>query len=69
MYTEELIREIKKAGYNNKSFSEELGMIESTFYRKLKKGNFSVEEAQKMVEILNLNGDQAYYIFFNKKLA
>lgn len=69
MYTEELIREIKKAGYNNKSFSGELGMIESTFYRKLKKGNFSVEEAQKMVEILNLNGDQAYHIFFNKKLA
>lgn len=69
MYNRELMAEIKKAGYNNKSFSEKMGMVESTFYRKLKKGNFSIEEAQRMVEILQLEGKKAYYIFFERKLA
>ncbi len=52
-----------------KSFSEEMGIAESTLYRKLSSGKFSVSEAAKAVEILGLGNEEAYSIFFKDKLA
>lgn len=52
-----------------KAFSEEMGIAESTLYRKLKSGKFSVSEAAKAVEILNLQNETAYDIFFKEALA
>ena len=52
-----------------KSFSEEMGIAESTLYRKLNSGKFSVSEAAKAVEILGLGNEEAYSIFFKDKLA
>ena len=69
MNIEKLLEAIKKAGYENKSFAEELGIAESTLYRKLKKQNFSVDEAQKISKLLRLDAAEAYEIFFGKKLA
>ena len=69
MNTEKLIIKIKAAGFGNKSFAEKLGMAESTFYRKLKKKDFSVQEAQEIRRLLNLTVTEAYEIFFGKNLA
>ncbi len=63
-----LEEQIKKSG-TMKSFSEKMGIAESTLYRKLGSGNFSVSEAAKAVEILGLQNEEAYAIFFRKKLA
>ena len=52
-----------------KSFSEEMGIAESTLYRKLNSGKFSVSEAAKAVEIRGLGNEEAYSIFFKDKLA
>lgn len=69
MNTDRLIEFVKRAGYENKTFAEELGMAESTFYRKLKKKSFSVEEAQRISKLLKLDANEAYEIFFGRKLA
>lgn len=63
-----LEEEIKKTR-TMKTFSEEMGIAESTLYRKLKSGNFSVSEAAKAVEILKLKNEIAYDIFFREALA
>lgn len=63
-----LEEKIKENG-TMKSFSEEMGIAESTLYRKLKSENFSVLEAAKAVEILRLGNEEEYAIFFSRKLA
>lgn len=63
-----LEEKIKEKG-TMKSFSEEMGIAESTLYRKLNSGKFSVSEAAKAVEILGLCNEEAYSIFFRSKLA
>ena len=63
-----LEEKIKENG-TMKSFSEEMGIAESTLYRKLKSGNFSILEAAKAVEILRIGNEEAYAIFFSRKLA
>lgn len=54
-----------------KDMAQVIGVDESTFYRKLKKNGstFSVEQAQKIAEHLNLSESEACAIFFNQKLA
>ncbi len=69
MNTEKLLDAVKKAGYENKTFAEELGIAESTLYRKLKKKSFSVDEAQRISKLLKLDANEAYEIFFGRKLA
>lgn len=63
-----LEEEIKKTR-TMKTFSKEMGIAESTLYRKLKSGNFSVLEAAKAAEILKLKNETAYDIFFRESLA
>lgn len=63
-----LEEKIKEKG-TMKSFSEKMEIAESTLYRKMRNGNFSISEAAKAVEILGLQNEEAYSIFFKKKLA
>ena len=63
-----LEKKIKESG-TMKSFSQKMGIAESTLYRKLKNEKFSVSEAEKAVEILKLGDEEAYAIFFNGKIA
>lgn len=64
MQTELLIKEIKASGMNVEKFANELGISESTVYRKLKSGKFLVREAEKAAKILKLNQELAHRIFF-----
>ena len=54
-----------------KDMAQVIGVDESTFYRKLRKNGstFSVEQARKIAEYLNLSESEACAIFFNQKLA
>ncbi len=47
-----------------KEVAKEIGISNSTFYRKMKKGNFTVEEAKKIVDAVPLTKDEAISIFF-----
>lgn len=69
MDTEMLLKKIREAGYENKIFAEKLGMAESTFYRKIKRKNFTIKEAQGIKNLLSLSAEDSYAIFFTNKLA
>lgn len=59
---------ICEAGITQEELSKELGINQSTFYRKIKSGvdSFYVGEAQKMIEVLHLSADDANHIFLSK---
>lgn len=53
-----------------KDVADLIGIDKSTFYRKIKNGgDFSVKEAQKMVEGMSLTKEEAIEIFFNNSVA
>lgn len=47
-------------------FADEVGISRPTFYRKIKDGSFTIDEAIKMAEKLNLSNHDILYIFFAK---
>ncbi len=49
--------------------SAELGINPATFYRKLKNNSFEIGEADRLVEVLSLTGDEASAIFFSQTVA
>lgn len=53
------------------NIADSLEINRSTFYRKMKhpSKSFSVEEAQKMAELIPLTMEEAIEIFFGKKVA
>lgn len=55
---------IAEQGYSQRQVAKCIGLAEKTFYTKMKTGSFEIEEAQKMVELLNINDPAA--IFFAK---
>lgn len=59
---------ICEAGITQEGLAKELGINQSTFYRKIKSGlgSFSVGEAQKMIDVLHLSTDDANHIFLSK---
>lgn len=60
--------QIVLAGITSKELAEKLGINESTLYRKINKdGNFTRDEINKLIEILNIENPQE--IFFAEKLA
>ena len=58
---------IKNSGVSHEMIARELGINESTLYRKLQRGGstITVEQAQKMTNLLNLAPDKAQSIFFS----
>ena len=69
MDVEKLKTVIREQGIKNSDLAKALGIDESTFYRKMLNGSFSVAQANKMVEILGMDSKEANSIFFNGKLA
>lgn len=49
--------------------SAAIGIDTATFYRKLNANSFSISEADKIAEVLNLTGDEATAIFFSQYVA
>ena len=56
---------IVENGYTQAEFCKKLGMAESTFIRKLKKGTITLKEAEKMIELLGIKNPAE--IFFAKE--
>ena len=63
--TNELKGIIAKNGLTQKQVAERIGITPKTFYEKMKKGVFSSDEIQKMIEILNINNPCE--VFFAKE--
>lgn len=55
MKTNLLKAEIVKNGLTQKDFCKNIGMSQSTFIRKMRKGVFNSNEIEKMVCVLNIN--------------
>lgn len=49
---------ITNSPYTHNELAEEVGMTIATWYRKLKKGNFTVGEFLTIVKVLKLSKDQ-----------
>ncbi|MBQ3021918.1 MAG: hypothetical protein IJD91_01145 [Clostridia bacterium] len=59
--------EYVKQGYTQRTFCKKIEMAESTFSRRLKRGDFKTEEAGRIIDVLNLAKPEK--IFFAKKLT
>lgn len=59
--------EIVKKGYTQTIFCEKIGMAHSTFVRKMKLKSVTTSEAEKMIEILEI--EDPCSIFFAKNLT
>lgn len=66
MKTQKLKGEIIGNGMTLTEFADEVGISRPTFYRKIKDGSFTIDEAIKMAEKLNLSNHDILYIFFAK---
>lgn len=54
---------IVENGYNQESFAEAIGMSKATLIRRMSDGNFTIGEALKIIEVLNLTRNEAIEIF------
>lgn len=66
MNTQMLKGKIVESGITQEAVADAIGMNRSTFYRKMKrKGNtFTVEEMNKIVQVIPLSREEAVLIFF-----
>lgn len=61
---------IIEKGYSVATLSKEMEMDKGTFYRKLNNdGDFSIKEADKIIDILCLDLDEIRAIFFSQVVA
>lgn len=65
MAVEELRAEIKNKNIKMIEVANAIGIDESTFYRKLNKGNFTLKEALAMKTYLDLTNEKAIQIFLS----
>nr|DAV37613.1 MAG TPA: helix-turn-helix domain protein [Caudoviricetes sp.] len=67
----ELKAEIKRSGLTQDQLANKIGIDPSTLNRKInnKNSTLSVDEAQKIVAVLNIPEEKLAVIFFNSKLA
>ena len=69
--SKELKRRIRLGGFSIPDIARHLNINTSTFYRKMNKGGdgFSVGEAQKIANLLNLTYEEVNSIFFGTEVA
>ena len=60
---------IIEKGLNVDCVSKEIGIDRSTFYRKLRKGHFTIGEAKAIAGLLKLTSKESSAIFFNNIIA
>ncbi len=65
MNTDKLRGIIAERGYSQRKIAEVIGVTEKTFYNKMKKGVFGTDEAEAMIEFLNIENPSE--IFLGKK--
>ena len=59
--------EYVKKGFTQRTFCEKIDMAESTFSRRLRKGNFKTDEAARIIDVLDLESPEL--VFFAKQLT
>lgn len=67
--TDKLVGLIYEKGLTKQAFAEKLGKKSSWLSRKLKKKNFTIAEADSVVNILGLTSAEATAIFFSQFVA
>ena len=60
---------IVEKGKSVEVLSAELGINQSTFYRKMKNNSFEIREASKLITLLSLTFEEATAIFFSDIVA
>lgn len=63
----ELRAAIVRRGYTQKKLAEKIGISEPSMYRKIKNGSFGLEEAQKIIDVLEIENPEK--IFFAKEVT
>jgi DNA-binding XRE family transcriptional regulator len=63
--TNELKAEIVKNGYTQREVAKLIGLSPKTFYSKMKKGTFGLDEAKALIKILKI--DDPITIFLSEK--
>lgn len=63
VHVEEIRASMARKGMTQKALAELLGISEKTLSLKMKKGSFGLEEARKMIQILEL--ENPVYIFLS----
>ena len=68
---ESLKGKMKEKGVSVQEAAEAVGVDQSTFYRKLERQgeNFTIIQAQRLVNFLGLSAEDACEIFLNQKLT
>ncbi len=67
--TDKLVGAIFERGLNKSTFAKKLGKRSSWLSSKLKNKNFTLEEADRIVQILDLTSSEATAIFFSQFVA
>lgn len=62
--TDELRGEIAKKGTSQRKLAKAIGVTDTTFYKKMKKGVFGSDEIEKIVNELEIDKARAIEIFF-----
>lgn len=66
---QKLKAKIVEKGKNVEGVSADIGINPATFYRKMKNNSFEIREADRLIEVLSLNCDEATSIFFSDTVA
>jgi len=61
----QLRAEMARAGMTQKQVANSIGISENTFSKKMKDGSFGLEEAEKMITLLDIQDPGA--VFFARK--
>jgi DNA-binding XRE family transcriptional regulator len=60
---------IVEKGFNQSKLAIEIGLNRSTMHRKINSGEFTVEEANKIRNTLQLTNEELMEIFFNQTVS
>ena len=63
MKIERLVQEIDNKGIKKAKIAERMGITRNALYMKLKRGNFTIDEAESLSNILNLSKEEKIDIF------
>lgn len=69
MNVNKLKGKIIEKGLNVESLGELIGIDRSSMYRKLSSGRFTIAEAKKIKNVLDLTNEEACDIFFAQEVA
>lgn len=66
MKKQRLLAIIIEQGKTQKEIAEKMGICRKTFYEKMRKGTFGLNEVQSLMEILNISTETAADIFLSE---